>query len=112
MQTKAISGVAATTQDLTEATLGWDPNPYSFFYIQVLGADTETWQVKVKAKGASQFAPIGGLPSATIAIPGTVAITPDHVGNIGELQIAFAGGTPSAATILVCAMNRPGLGQR
>jgi len=111
MQTKSITGVAATTQDLTEATLGWDPNPYSFFYIQVLGSDTETWQVKVKASGSSQFAAIDG-PSTSLPIPGSVAITPDHVGNIGELQVAFAGGTPSGATVLVCAMNRPGLGQR
>ena len=111
MQTKAISGVAATTQDLTEATLGWDPNPYSFFYIKVLGADTETWQVKVKAPGSSQFAAIDG-PSTSLPLPGNVAITPDHVGLVGELQVAFAGGPPSAATILVLAMNRPGLGQR
>lgn len=111
MQTKLISGVAATTQNLTEATLGWDPNPYSYFYIQVLGADTETWQVKVEAPGAGQYAAIDG-PSTDLPIPGSVAITPDHVGNVGSLQVAFAGGTPSAATILVLAMNRPGLGQR
>ena len=110
MQTKAISGVDATTQDLTEATLGWDPTPYSFFYIQVLGADTETWQVKIKAPGSSQFAAIDG-PSTDLPIPGSVAITPDHVGLGGESQVAFSG-TPDAATILVLAMDRPGLGQR
>ena len=112
MQSTAITGVAATTQDLNSTTLGWDPGPYAFFYIQVLGADTETWQVKVKAPGSSQFATIYGLPSTTMAIPGAVTLTPDHVANVGELQIAFAGGTPSSATILVAGMNHPGMGQR
>ena len=112
MQTKSNTGVAAPTQDLNETTLGFNPSDYAYIYIQVLGGDTETWQVKLKAPGSSQFATIYGLPSSTMVIPGSVAITPDHVGNVGELQIAFAGGTPSDATILVAAMNRHGLGVR
>tara|TARA_Y100001938_G_scaffold90428_1_gene123835 strand:- start:131 stop:469 length:339 start_codon:yes stop_codon:yes gene_type:complete len=112
MQTTAITGVAAATQDLNSSTLGFDPNPYTHFYIQVLGADTETWEVKVKAPGSSQFATIYGLPSASMAIPGSVALTPDHVANVGELQVAFSGGTPSSATILVAAATFPGLGKR
>lgn len=111
MQTKAITGVAATTQVLSEATLGFDPTPYSFFYIQVLGADTETWQVKCQVPGGGQYAAIDG-PSTTLPIPGSVVIGPNHVANVGELQVAFTGGTPSAATILVMALNRPGMGQR
>jgi len=112
MQTKAITGVAATTQDLTEATLGFDPSLYSHFYIQVLGADTETWEVKAKVSGSSQFATIYGLPSAAMRIPGAVAVTPDHVYAPTELQIAFTGGTPSSAGIFVIATNLPGLGTR
>jgi len=111
MQTKAFTGISAS-QALTEATLGWDPNPYSYFYIQVLGSESETWQVKVKAPGSSSFAPIGGLFSSTIPIPGTVAITPDHAGNVGELEVTFSGALSGTVAILVCAMNRPGLGQR
>ena len=111
MQTKAFTGISSS-QTLSEATLGWDPNPYSYFYIQVIGAESETGQLQGKAPGSDTFVPIGGLFSSTIPIPGSAALTPDLVGNIGEIEVPFSGSFSSTVAILVCAMNRPGLGQR
>lgn len=111
MQTKAFFGIS-TSQTLSEGTLGWDPNPYSYFYIQVVGSESVTWHLKVKAPGSSDFVPIGGLFSSTIPIPGSAALTPDYVGNVGEIEVTFSGAMASTVAILVCAMNRPGLGQR
>jgi len=111
MQTKAFTGISSS-QILSEATLGWDPNPYSYFYIQVIGSETETWHLKVKTPGSATFVPIGGLFSSTIPIPGSAALTPDLVGNVGEIEVTFSGAFSSTVAILVCAMNRPGLGQR
>jgi len=112
MQTKTITGIAATSQVLDETSLGFDPNAYSYFYIQVLGADTETWLIQVLTAGSLQYSEIVGLPTTEAPIPGIMAVTPDHVGNVEAFKVVFAGGTPSAATIMVVAMNRPGLGQR
>jgi len=115
MQTKAFTGISSS-QVLSEATLGWDPNLYSYFYIQVIGSESETWHLKIKAPGSSSFVPVGGpWPAAatpTISIPGSAALTPDLVGNVGEIEVTFSGSFSSTVAILVCAMNRPGLGQR
>jgi len=76
MQTKTITGIAATSQVLDETSLGFDPNAYSYFYIQVLGADTETWLVQFLSPGGVQYAEVVGLPTTTAPIPGIMAVPP------------------------------------
>ena len=110
MQSTSFSGLTAD-KVLDATALGWDPADYTHWYIQVLGTESVTFSVEVQAPGSSQFAVINGLDSAAMSIPGAVAVTSDHVANVGELKIVFSG-SPTAATVLVAARNWSGMGQR
>jgi hypothetical protein len=110
MQKASFTGIAAA-KDLDETALGYNPGDYAYHYIQVLGSTSETWSVKGKAEGSSSFASLASLPSQTIPVNSAIAVTPDHVGGIEALQVAFSGSV-TGMVILIASMNRPGLGQR
>ena len=110
MQKASFTGIAAD-KDLDETALGYNPGDYDYHYIQVLGATSETWQVKAKAEGSSSFAALASMSSQTIPSGSAIAVTPDHVGGIEALQVAFSGSV-SGLVILVASMNRHGLGSR
>ena len=110
MQKKSFTGIAAD-KDLDETALGYNPGDYKYHYIQVFGATSETWSVKAKAPGSSYFAALASLPSQTIATSSCIAITPDHIGGIEALQVAFSGSV-TGMVILIASMNLPGMGTR
>ena len=110
MQQASFTGIAAD-KTLDETALGYNPGDYAYHYIQVLGSSVETWSIKGRADGSSSFAALASLASQTIPVNSMVAVTPDHVGGIDALQIAFSG-VVTGLVILVGSMNRPGLGQR
>tara|TARA_R100000808_G_scaffold4169_2_gene13911 strand:- start:2537 stop:2869 length:333 start_codon:yes stop_codon:yes gene_type:complete len=110
MQKKSFTGIAAD-KDLDETALGYNPGDYDYHYIQVLGSTSETWLVKAKAEGGSTFVAMASLPSQTIPAGSCIAVTPEHIGGIEALQVAFSGSV-TGMVILVASMNRPGLGVR
>lgn len=110
MQSASFTGIDAD-KELDSTALGFDPADYSHFYIQVLGSETATFSIQTKAPGSSQYAVIHGLSSTTMSIPGTIAITHDHIATVGALKVVFSE-SPTAATILVAARNWRGTTER